>query len=346
MEDHNDEMKSGAYRLIAVLSLAHMGIDFVCAFSLYHSFYDRPQVFLLYNFCAFALQLPIGIVTDALISRKKERYMPAACCTVLGILLTCTGAFISPLVTGLGNALFHTGGGILTINEDDRDHLEGRGLGVFVAPGALGLILGSLYHETRYYTAILVIVELILLMLGISLYLMRKEDRADAEVFLPEGIWMKVLICFVVVVLRSLCGMAIVFPWKNTDLHIIISVIALACGKTAGGFLGARFGIEKTVVISLALAAVSYAFADHLIMGLLALFLFNMTMPITLYLLAKQMKTAPGLAFGMLTFALFIGYLPVLYGYIYQVLAFPLGTIASLVSMILLLCFGRISNVE
>ena len=76
-------------------------------------------------------------------------------------------------------------------------------------------------------------------------------------------------------------------------------------------------------------------------MGLVSLFLFNMTMPITLYLLAKEMKGMPGFAFGILTFALFIGYLPVLYGYVRNVGPVPLGLIASLLSLVLLLVFER-----
>ncbi|MBQ2079601.1 MAG: hypothetical protein II459_08270, partial [Erysipelotrichaceae bacterium] len=56
--------KAHAIKQIIVLSLAHMGIDFLCAFSLYRSFANIANVFLLYNFCAFALQLPIGLIVD------------------------------------------------------------------------------------------------------------------------------------------------------------------------------------------------------------------------------------------------------------------------------------------
>ena len=339
MEDNDDKIVSHqrAIQTIAVLSLAHMGIDFICAFSLYHSFAKLPQVFLLYNFCAFALQMPIGMIVDRFSEKYHERYIPALICTVSGIVLTCLGAFLSPLITGLGNAMFHTGAGIVTINEDDENGFKGKGLGAFVAPGALGLILGSLFNDTIYYLSILIIVEVIFAGIILWLYLNVKSDRHDITLCMPKGIYTKIGICFVVVVLRSLCGMAIAYPWKVGNLLTIVSVIALAAGKCAGGFLSASFGYKKTVIFSLGLAALAFVLGERKIFGLLALFLFNMTMPLTLYLLAKEMKSTPGMAFGILTFGLFIGYLPVLYGLIYKVSPVFLGPIACLISMFLLL---------
>lgn len=48
--------------------------------------------------------------------------------------------------------------------------------------------------------------------------------------------------------------------------------------------------------------------------GVGAVLLFNMTMPITLWAMAKVFPAAKGFAFGTLTFALFIGFLPVYLG--------------------------------
>lgn len=44
--------------------------------------------------------------------------------------------------------------------------------------------------------------------------------------------------------------------------------------------------------------------------GILAVFLFNMTMPVTLWAAARVMPGAKGFAFGLMTFALFLGFLP------------------------------------
>ena len=74
-------------------------------------------------------------------------------------------------------------------------------------------------------------------------------------------------------------------------------------------------GPRRAAGWSLALAAALYLFSGHAAPGLLAVFLFNMTMPMTLWAAARVLPGAKGFAFGLLTFALFIGYLPVYLGW-------------------------------
>ena len=63
--------------------------------------------------------------------------------------------------------------------------------------------------------------------------------------------------------------------------------------ETAGGFLSYHWGMKKTVVVTLSAAALSYVLGDSLPGGIAALFFFNMTMPLTLYLLVQKMPEAP-----------------------------------------------------
>ena len=316
----------------------HMGIDFLCAFSLYHHFTSLRDTFLLYNFCAFALQLPFGIVLDYLMKEKKQSFYPSFFFTIAGVLLTVAGTLTHPIILGIGNAFFHVGGGVLSIHEDDHYHFGGRGLGTFVAPGAIGLCLGSLYHDTSLYTLIFMIVSLLLGLLSGLLWRERNE-----RVFYSREIEMKrerllivLLMAFTVVVLRSLSGMAISFEWKKGSLIVFLSVLCLASGKTAGGFLSASLGMKKTVIITLVLSALCYFFGQKTFFGMAGLFFFNMTMPLTLYLSAKTLPSYPGTAFGILTLGLFIGYLPVLYGFLRNIPPSPSGVIVSLISRVLL----------
>ncbi|MBQ2657743.1 MAG: hypothetical protein IJF87_04150 [Erysipelotrichaceae bacterium] len=328
-----------ALQQISIYSLCHCGIDFLCAFSLYHSFSAVPDVFLLYNYCAFALQMPIGILIDSWSRKTRKMFYPAMVFMIAGIVLTVIGPFLSPIVLGLGNALFHAGGGVLTIHEDDLSQMKGRGLGVFVAPGAIGLCLGMLFYDTKQYLMIQIAVSAVLLLLAYVSYRNRKEMETidKGTVSVNRKVLYLILFCFIVVVLRSLTGMAISFPWKDAPWKVFLSVVFLAFGKTAGGLLSARFGMKKTIIVTLILSAVFYALSSKMIPGLLALFLFNMTMPLTLYLLARNMSQMPGFAFGILTFGLFIGYLPVLYGMIRNIPPYPFGSISSVASLIILL---------
>ncbi|MCR5450459.1 MAG: hypothetical protein K6F23_13825 [Solobacterium sp.] len=335
-----------ALQRISIYSLCHCGIDFLCAFSLYHSFGTSPEVFLLYNYCAFALQMPIGILIDYQTRKMGKMFQLAMVSMIAGIVLAVAGSFLSPIISGTGNALFHAGGGVLTIHEDDLSRMKGRGLGVFVAPGAIGLCLGMLFYDTEYYSVIRILISAVLLIMAYVAYRNRKETEASDRPVIPADrkVLYLILCCFIVVVLRSLIGISVSFPWKDSSRKVFLSVLFLACGKTAGGLISASFGMKRTVAVTLIMSAVSYAFASEMIPGLLALFFFNMTMPLTLYLLAGSMKQMPGFAFGVLTFGLFLGYLPYHYGVLRDLPPSPYGTIASLVSLAVLYIAIRLSE--
>lgn len=328
----------------ALYSALHFLVDGVCAFAMFGRFLPRGDAafsLLFYNFCAFALQLPMGLLLDQELRRRGERSELPLLAAAAGAFLTAAGAFTSPVVLGIGNALFHVGGGVGTILTDHRKALKGRALGCFVAPGALGLFFGTVLGkagEVLYGgTAAAAGGAMLLLFAGLILVRRREKEAPDpAEVLrkLPAGpksvakktaeersgypgpdLRRELLIigsAFCVVILRSLCGFLVQFPWKVTFAASLLSVLMVVLGKAGGGFLAARFGAKRTAACSLAAAAACYLLGGRAGFGLCALFLFNMTMPVTLYLLADRYRSWPGSFFGLLTFALFLGFLPVL----------------------------------
>ncbi len=146
--------------------------------------------------------------------------------------------------------------------------------------------------------------------------------------------------CVLVVILRSYIGMAVVFPWKTTALSGLLAVLAIVLGKMAGGIIGAKYGFAKTTIISLLFAAICYIGSAWMLMGIAALLLFNMTMPITLYLLVSKLPQLSGFCFGLLTFALFLGFLPEYFGLRAIVNGNIIGSVGSIISLLLLqYCF-------
>ena len=123
--------------------------------------------------------------------------------------------------------------------------------------------------------------------------------------------------------------------WFALLLTILLTG-ATALGKAFGGFLSAKLGRRKTEILSLLCAAGCYALSDRSMMGLLAVFFFNMSMPLTLEETSENHHDMPGFAFGLLTFGLFLGYLPGYYGILRGLDAKVYGTLISLVTMVLL----------
>lgn len=311
--------------MTAIYSVLHMFVDGVCAFAMFGTFLKQEQGYfyvLVYNFCAFALQMPFGAVLDLWYAKSGKHISLSVAC--VGVVLTLVGAVTHPVILGIGNALFHIGGGIGTIHEDERKGWRGRGLGVFVAPGALGLYLGMqlakngaeaqwLYGAGAFMAIVCVGTACVLRRRGA---LGKAADNLKGGRVQTEatGIIPLAFCLFLAVILRSYIGMAVTFSWKTTTFAAVLSTLAIVFGKAAGGFFAARFGALKTAAICLPTAAVLYLFSGCMPAGAAALFLFNMTMPITLYLLICKLPQYPGFSFGLLTFGLFLGFLPEYYG--------------------------------
>lgn len=351
-------------------TVLHFLVDGICALSMFGRFSGGDSVYrdlLLYNFCAFALQMPFGVILDSCLSKTKSdqsRNLPPYLCAVTGVALTIAGAFLHPVLAGIGNALFHTGGGVGVIRENFARKRRGADLGIFVAPGALGLYLGTQSAKSGLFVnggPGFILLFLVMLALSALLgYCIRPHRKAEvlSSVFQTEeplpadciGAAALALCCFAVVVIRSFVGMTVSFSWKSSTFLSSLGVLAVVSGKMAGGILAAKYHIRPVVLASLIFAAVGYLFRDYAIFGLAALFFFNMTMPLTLYLLVSRFRQKPGFSFGLLTFALFLGFLPAYFGMNSIFDSEFTGVAGSLLSLILLITAirigGRQNNVQ
>lgn len=298
-------------RRLVLYSLAHFWVDLSCAFLTYRTLLGAEELalcLLFYNFCAFALQMPLGLIADRL---NHNGRVAAVGCLLTASAYFCPLPLLTATVAGVGNALFHLGGGIDVLNDAQK---KAAALGIFVSPGALGLFIGTAWGQSTTPALWVAPLGLMLLAAVILRYAGGPSGNAPIDPT-PIRDYKPLLPLFLVVVLRSYMGMNQSFPWKGTGAWALILTLALVSGKTAGGFLMDRLDPRKASALSLLLAAILYLFCDHPICGTLAVFLFNMTMPITLWAAVKVMPGAKGFAFGLLTFGLFIGYIPTWLGW-------------------------------
>ena len=333
-----ENRKSAAIRITGLLSAMHFMTDLICAFAVYSMIAEGKAVrVVLYNFCAFVLQMPLGLLADAMKSRRQEDN--AILFIRLSIPLTLSGLLDFPVwVFGLGNALFHVGGGIITIHLDRQNSYEGRGLGTFVTPGAIGLFIGQITAGNSLALRIAItVVMTVLFILFYKEITKNNPERKPAVLEIDEEALKAIILTLMVVILRSYVGFAVSFEWKHGVLLGFMAVLCVAGGKTLGGFIKPVLGYRKTVVATLLSAALCYLLGKMTPFGLLALLFFNMTMPITLCMLAERMKHLEGFAFGILTFGLFIGFYIKYLSPAFSGNSLLIGTVGSLVSLLLLL---------
>ena len=291
--------------LLFLNSLAHFLVDGLCLATLFGTVYaeaDIVSAVILYNTLAFSTQCLVGLVTD---STGRWEWL---CCgseilVVLGFILPLPW-YMKIVFIGLGNSLFHVTGGSMTLRDCGGKAAK---LGVFVAPGAIGVTLGSLWPKLGIFFA------LALLVCAVEMGIMALNKKPENPMSIKSGDGghfpvLAVILLTAAVAVRAVGGSAVSFPWKSGALQGIVMTLCVFGGKTAGGFVCDRIGAEKSAYISIPLSALLIAFcSEYMLPSLLGQLLLNLSMPVTLYLLYKAIPDSPGLAFGLAASALWPG---------------------------------------
>lgn len=267
-----------------------------------------------YNMLAFGSQAFLGIGID----RRRVPQLAA----VLGCLITGLSSMIGTIpviaicMAGIGNALFHAGGGAISLNVR-----PGRSAapGLFVAPGAVGLALGTWAGKGMP--------ELVgwpLLMLSaaacVAMFVQRSpviayERREPVAVKVGNGELVIALLCFSVAI-RSLFGLTLTMPWKADLTFLMILTAAAFAGKALGGIMADRFGWFRMTTAAMLLATPLLSFGGRSAgCAVLGMFFFQTAMPVTLTAIAGMFPGSPSFSFGLASLALIIGAIPIFTGF-------------------------------
>ena len=301
--------------------------------------------FLLYNFCAFALQLPVGMALDAMCEGKTAAEASRRCLTVSAsgcvLLAGCTllgiRGVVMILCAGLANAFFHIGCGadlLLLYDgvrtdasaESRKKEFIGRhgAQGVFVPAGGFGLFAGALlpFHQGIRFAlgAMLLLSFLILLVIAkkplaetdAPLYgtagLQKREASSSFETMF-SGACM-----FLAVMLHSATELSFSISWKNGFVLGLAVALCALFGKMAGGLFSDRFEIRRVLPLSLAVASGLLLFLDVPAAGMAGLFAYHMSMPLFFSGMYDLFPGKYAFAYGLVKTAIFAGYVPVYAG--------------------------------
>ena len=310
------------------LGAVHALVDAACAALIYAEvargrlpFEALVTLVLVYNCLAFGAQWLIGVIADI---NGAYRLIAAG-----GTILVAAAAVIEPsspragaVAAGIGNACFHVGAGGVVLRKS-----FGRGAesGIFVGPGALGLVAGLWLglHSGLWR------LPLTVMLVGSSLLVARLMPSGEHLDQAPEaarssamaierraGVALAVilsLLCSVAV--RSAVGGLLSGSWKTSTFAVFGLGAAAMAGKCAGGILSDRFGWRVTSILALLASAPLIASGlNNLGTALCGMFIFQFTMPVTLAAVYLAFPRRPGLAFGLPCLALLLGALPGLTG--------------------------------
>lgn len=268
---------------------------------------------ILYNLLAFALPMLLGIAADII---RKDRIFASSGCLLISLALF-TGHHPLPtvLLVGTGNGLFHIGAGREVLIRQGS-HMSPSG--IFISSGALGVFFGRYWgrsgYSMRYAFFILPLICAVILMISAIRQGRMAPASEEAETDVFSGLKLP-LFCavpvFAVVFIRSYYGTLLTYDWKDSFFAGLIFTFCIVLGKLLGGIAADIAGAPAASLISLLIAGITALLSFRMpFFGCVSVLFFNMTMPVTLSLMAGCMPSLPGLAFGTLMFALFLGTLP------------------------------------
>jgi FSR family fosmidomycin resistance protein-like MFS transporter len=300
-------------RIPAAYGLAHAVVDTTTVSVVYASIgvhaLPVPAAFRLviaYDVLAFASQALIGVVADRL---RAPRAFAVAGLVIAALSLAAMpfDATSAMLLAGLGNAIFHVGGGSLALAIEPG---RAGAAGVFVGPGALGLALGLAIGQREGafpFAPIAIAIAAALVVIAI-VRVPREPYAALPDGPAPRGAAAIAGLLLFSIAVRAFVGF--VAP-RDTPRSAALAIgLALAAfgGKTLGGLVADRLGWIATGVGALALSApVIVLGAAHPAALVAGMALFQMTMPVTLAGLALLWPRRPALVFGVACVALVAG---------------------------------------
>ena len=343
---------------LVLCTAAHFLVDLTCIyfmtavlFPMAHSSHQFLMWSVFYNFMAFALPALVGFLADRFLDSENALLLSAAGCFLVGAgYFFFRWSLVMILMIGLGNGMFHVGAGIKILGDSGNRYAPP---GMFIASGAMGVFLGSTWGKRfiplwYLFSALMLLCSVVLVFWCVRLKKRAYRKPSPYQTLSCPKLYVLVPCItgiFFVVLIRSYYGGLTNYSWKSGFTISLIFSLCIAGGKFCGGILADLIGIRRAVLLSLGLAGILAVFSfKSPAAGCLSIFFFNMTMPLTLSLLAGLMPDYQGFAFGFLMLALFLGTLP---GMVFRIHIFfsPAGLLSMcLISMLVLLLVLRVER--
>jgi MFS transporter, FSR family, fosmidomycin resistance protein len=287
--------------------------------------------YILYICFSFASQSVIGLIVD-IFNTPRSTCLLGIASIFIALLLFSSNPLVALVLAAAGNALFHVGGGGLSLRLTPN---KAFGPGLFVAPGAIGLLFGTLIGKSSIFPTIFF--QLALASLFVTLLLFSPNLKSDhIPTRHPNYFTFSIIFLLVSICIRGTIGLSLPFAWKSQTHLLFLLTGFIFLGKALGGLLADKYGWTRVSILALILSApLNFLGINYPSLGLAGAFLFNITMSVTITAVANLLPNRPAFSFGLGSLALAIGALPVYLNF--PLLPVWVLTILTLISASLLL---------
>jgi MFS transporter, FSR family, fosmidomycin resistance protein len=264
---------------------------------------------IVYGLGSFATRPLFGLLVDARLSARSAA-LAGGMLMAIGSLAIDVWPGLAVLAMAAGNALFHVGAGSICFRIEPG---RARASGYFAAPGAIGVFVG-MTAGIRNVVDVWLFAAAILA--GLVVIAMQPEpSREPVAAGVTPASDTSLALLLVAIAIISFGGFALRYPWQSAPSLALVMVCAAAVGRGAGGAMADRFGMARVALYGLALSIPGFALGAIAVWAaVLAMFLFNLALPVASVSVFRELPRHAGFAFGLVSLALIAGALPALTG--------------------------------
>jgi MFS transporter, FSR family, fosmidomycin resistance protein len=280
--------------------LLHGLNDFASGFVLSHYMlsqaYSNSYILLIvYSILAFGFQLPLGLLLDK--TKNLELFGFASLYLLLtGIACFFINPYLSVVLVGLASAGVHVvGGSVCLLLHNDKT----GPLGIFTAPGVVGLTLGLLAGAGSVLLIAIPVVGVlgclfVLVKIGFPKYLVQGKKEAGNQ--LDNHDWVMIGLLLI------MCGRSLVYDVINhfaqdVENGVLILGGSAFAGKLIGGFAADKMGWKRWVYITLPLAFIFLQLGkENIVMLAFGIATLQSSVPISLMLMRRSIPNFPATA--------------------------------------------------
>lgn len=164
---------------LLLFGFGHLIIDLIGIYILFYQYNHLDgaylvYAFVVYNLLAFGLQVVVGYYADKF--QLYDVYLKVSVVLAMLALVFMKAGLLPIVIMTLSNAFYHIGGGVLSSYCYKGKSMP---LGVFVAPGAVGVLLGTVLalQETLYNVTLFAL--LIVFAVFLNAALKEKEESSN-----------------------------------------------------------------------------------------------------------------------------------------------------------------------
>ena len=156
--------------------------------------------------------------------------------------------------------------------------------------------------------------RIVLLLLMMALILLNLDTPSGrTSVVKAQNHWGVVAAMCACIAIRSFMGFLPVSTFSKSAGVLLMITLGVVAGKSLGGILCDKWGIQKVVLTSTTCALLLFLWSlDNPYLWTIVQMIVNLSMPITLYLMYKALPRYPAFSFGLAASFLVVGHVATL----------------------------------